>query len=317
MPEPAPYHAALAEGPEPALAHWLTTADGLRIRLGFWPGGDWPGGDMGTVVIFPGRTEFIEKYGRTATRFRDRGFAVAAIDWRGQGLAARMLADPDIGHVGGAFTDYQNDVDAVLAALGALGAPRPYFLVGHSMGGAIGLRSLLSGKDFVAAAFSAPMWGIAMSRIIGPFAKTLARGLDTVGFSTRYAPGAQRESYIRSAPFKDNTLTTDPDAFAYMKRQAEADRLFALGGPSVRWLHSALVEIEHLNRAPLPDLPAVTAVGTLEAIADRTQITALARRWDSCAFHEYEGAQHELMMERPEVRDHFIDMASTLFREAA
>ena len=54
-------------------------------------------------------------------------------------------------------------IDAAFrAALEGLGAPKPWFLIGHSMGGAIGLRALHDGLPVQAAAFSAPMWGIAM-----------------------------------------------------------------------------------------------------------------------------------------------------------
>ena len=43
----------------------------------------------GTVCIFPGRTEFIEKYFEVVRDLRARGFAVAVLDWRGQGLSDR------------------------------------------------------------------------------------------------------------------------------------------------------------------------------------------------------------------------------------
>ncbi len=68
----------------------------------------------GTVLLFPGRTEYIEKYGRAARDLYQRGFATLTVDWRGQGLADRMLEDARIGHVH-YFTDYQKDVAAMIA----------------------------------------------------------------------------------------------------------------------------------------------------------------------------------------------------------
>src|SRR5260221_10899037 len=41
--------------------------------------------------VFTGRAEQIEKYFETVRDLRDRGFAVAMIDWRGQGHSSRRL----------------------------------------------------------------------------------------------------------------------------------------------------------------------------------------------------------------------------------
>ena len=71
-------------------AFWLTAADGVRLRVGLW---SHPGA-QGTVLLLPGRTEYVEKYGRAAADLRSRGYATLAIDWRGQGLADRALDDP-------------------------------------------------------------------------------------------------------------------------------------------------------------------------------------------------------------------------------
>ena len=66
----------------------LKTPDGVSLRFArFAP----PAGRRGTVCIFPGRTEWIEKYFETVRDLRNRGFAVALLDWRGQGLSDRAL----------------------------------------------------------------------------------------------------------------------------------------------------------------------------------------------------------------------------------
>lgn len=85
--DPAPLYTDIAPGPEGGQAHWAETSDGKRIRLGHWP----CAGARGTVLLFPGRTEYIEKYGLCAADFARRGLATMAIDWRGQGLSDRLL----------------------------------------------------------------------------------------------------------------------------------------------------------------------------------------------------------------------------------
>ena len=137
---------------------WRNVSDGVSIRFGFWPKAD----AKGTVLILAGRTEFIEKYGPAAIDFAQRGYACASIDWRGQGLSDRLLQDPSIGHVR-EFQDYQIDLQAFVEEAKNTGMPEPFYLIGHSMGGAIGLRALISGIDVKAAVFSAPMWGINLS----------------------------------------------------------------------------------------------------------------------------------------------------------
>lgn len=308
--EAAPFFADLAEGPAGGRTVWLRADDGLRLRAGLWQAGD-----AGTVFVFPGRTEVVEKYGRLAGDLAARGLSCVAIDWRGQGLADRVGRDPMMGHVG-VFADYQRDWDAVLAFARTAGLPRPFYLIGHSMGGAIGLRALLrDDQPFAAAVFSAPMWGISMSRRMRPVAWAVPRAARAVGRGEVYSPGAQRDSYLATAAFEGNTLTTCPDQFAYMQRQVRHDNRFALGGPSIHWLHEALEEIRVLRRAPLPAVPALTGIGSDETVVDPVAITALARRWSGSRFTRFDGARHELFMERAEVRDRFLDATVDLFRE--
>ena len=67
--------------PENAVAGTLTTPDGVTLRFARWLP---PPGRKGTVCIFPGRAEFIEKYYHTERDLRGRGISGAALDCRGQ-----------------------------------------------------------------------------------------------------------------------------------------------------------------------------------------------------------------------------------------
>src|SRR5215470_9875549 len=96
--------------PEEAIAGEVKTPDGVRLRFARWLP---PPGRKGTVCIFPGRTEFIEKYFETVRDLRARGFAVATLDWRGQGLSERPLADPYKGHVDD-FSRYDIDLETFM-----------------------------------------------------------------------------------------------------------------------------------------------------------------------------------------------------------
>src|SRR5262245_53529183 len=92
--------------PEDVVTGRLTTRDGVGLRFARWQP---PPGRKGTVCLFQGRTEFIEKYFETVRDLRARGFAVAIFDWRGQGLSDRALGDRMKGHVGD-FSEYELDI---------------------------------------------------------------------------------------------------------------------------------------------------------------------------------------------------------------
>ncbi len=316
--EAAPFFRDLADGPAGARSLWTSASDGTRLRLVLWPLPEAAEKDArGTVLLFSGRTEYAEKYGRAAADLARRGFATATIDWRGQGLSDRPLRDPNTGHVDD-FAEYQHDVAALTAALRAAAMPQPWYLIAHSMGGAIGLRALSNGLSVQAAAFSAPMWGIRLSAATRPLAWTLARLGRRLGFGHRYAPGSGPVTYTAEAPFADNLLTTDPDMYAYMCRQVTERPELALGGPSLTWLAAALAECRALARLPAPSsLPAITFLGGNERIVDPAPIIARMADWPGGRLETVPRAEHEIMMESPPTRVHFFDSAAALFANRA
>lgn len=304
----APYFAPLADGPAEARVVWLMARDGVRIRAAHWP----LAGAKGTVILMPGRTEYIEKYGRAAADLAQRGYATVSVDWRGQGLADRASADRMVGHVGD-FSEFQQDVDALLAWARADGAVDPLFLIGHSMGGCIGLRALTRGLPFQAAAFSAPMWGISMAAWMRPLAPVIAQLSIWIGRAQSYAPTTGGKTYLLSVPFQGNVLTSDAAMWDYMRRQVEAVPDLALGGPSVGWLNAALGECGALAAMPSPALPCITALGTAEKVVDPAPIHLRMARWPQGRLELYAMAEHEVMMETPSHRARFFDSACGLF----
>lgn len=291
--EPAPFLADVADGPDGGQAYWLHTRDGTRIRLGIWPERE-----KGTVLLFPGRTEYIEKYGRVATEFAARGYGMIAIDWRGQGLADRPLPRRDMGHVE-SFDAYRQDVEAVRTALRDLDVKEPHFLLGHSMGGAIGLRALYDGLPVVAAVFSAPMWGIRMTGFPKAVSGLLMRLSGPLGLGKRFAPTTGPAAPM---PFVDNPLTHDRDQFEYMENQVARYPDLALGGPSITWVHAAIVECNDLRTAAPLNLPILTLLGSEEQIVDMDAVAERMANWPGGQFDIVEGARHELLMERPDLR---------------
>ncbi|MBI1171915.1 alpha/beta fold hydrolase [bacterium] len=304
----APLHDDLADGPADGRAFWLKTADGTRIRAAIWHAC----GQKGTVVLLPGRSEYVEKYGRTARALAEAGYAVLTVDWRGQGLADRALPDRMVGHVVD-FAEFQDDLDTLLTFAAAQGLPQPFHMLAHSMGGAIGLRALMRGLAFRTVAFSAPMWGIALPWWQKPFALPLSTLACALGQGHRYAPGTGPANYVLDEPFAGNVLTNDPGMWDYMRRQALAQPDLSLGGPSLNWLHAALTECNSLAGMPSPALPCLCALGTLEQVVDPEVIRSRMKAWPNGRLHLVEGGQHEVLMETPALCHAFLDAALGLF----
>lgn len=305
---PAPFLSDIS-GPAPdGQAFWLDTSDGLRVRAVLW-GKDAP---KGTVLLFPGRTEYAEKYVHTAADLEQAGYATFAIDWRGQGLADRLLENPLVGHVAD-FTDYQNDVAAIVAAAQDLDLPKPWYLVAHSMGGAIGLRALMEGLPVNASVFTGPMWGIVMSPATRPAAWAITWASRMLGTSDGLAPGSRQEAYVLVEPFKDNTLTTDPEMFDFMRDHVQAHPELSLGGPSLNWVHEALKDTLELSRRPAPGLPCLTFLGTNERIVDPRRIETRMDGWPNGELIHIQGGEHEVLMETPEIRASVMPKITAFF----
>src|ERR1700679_2512315 len=115
----------------------LKTPDGVTLRFARWLP---PAGRRGTVCIFQGRSEWIEKYFETVRDLRARGFAVASLDWRGQGLSDRALKDRRKGYVRN-FADYDLDLETFMREVVLPDCPPPIFAIGHSTGATVLIRA--------------------------------------------------------------------------------------------------------------------------------------------------------------------------------
>ncbi|MEO1732331.1 MAG: alpha/beta hydrolase [Pseudomonadota bacterium] len=298
----APFFQEVAPGPLRGAAHWVTTSDDVRIRVGHWL----PQTSNGTVLLFPGRTEFIEKYSETAGALAARGYATLAIDWRGQGLADRLHENRELGHIGH-FPDYQKDVAAALRIARALELPRPWHLLAHSMGGAIGLRAAIEGLPVQSCAYSGPMWGIYMSPIMRPIGWAIACAGPAIGLGAMLPPSTKSTTYVLAEPFEGNTLTTDPAMYKMMQDQAKAHPELVIGGPSLIWLREALTECKHLVERPSPDMPCLCFMGGDEAIVDTQRVHERMESWPRGQLDVIDGARHEVLMEAPAIRNHVMD----------
>ncbi len=171
--------------PEGVATGALKTPDGVSIRYARW---EPPSGRKGTVCIFQGRTEFIEKYFELVRDLRARGFAVATLDWRGQGLSERRLRDSRKGHVR-SFREYDIDLETFVQEIVLPDCPPPFFALGHSMGAAVLMRAAAHGhRWFDRMVLTAPLIRLINIPMLS-LAPALVRTLRLVGLGGSYVPG--------------------------------------------------------------------------------------------------------------------------------
>ena len=306
--EPAPYFSDVANGAAPERVFWRKATDGTRLRLALWPAGP-----RGVVALFPGRTEIIEKYAHVAADLAERGYGAVAIDWRGQGLSDRLKDKPLLGDIAD-FAHFHRDVAVMRDVLDEMApADASRFVLAHSMGGCIALRALMEGFPARAVGFSAPMWGLRLSKTMRHAVVAATAVLGLARMDLREIPGAGIEFRLWENPFDNNELTTDPEVYAWMQAQVRTHPELRLGAPSLRWLVAALAETRLLEQRPAPDLPAFCGLGTREMIVSSEAIEARMTNWPRGDLAHYNGALHELLMEAERIRTPFLESVCALF----
>jgi lysophospholipase len=289
--------------PEGATVGTVKSSDGVVLRFArFEP----PAGRKGTLCVFPGRAEFIEKYFEVVRDARARGFAVAILDWRGQGFSERALPNARKGHVY-AFSEYDRDLEAFVKEIVLPDCPAPYFALGHSMGAAVLIRSVQLGRRwFDRIVLSGPM--IRLSGASGSsYARTSATVLRLLGMGGSYIPGGGGTP-INTLPFAGNRLTTDAVRYARTAAIIEADPALAIGSPTVAWVDTAFramrefADPAYAGRLRQPLL--LVGAGQDQVVSTRA-IGEFATRLRAGAHLVIPGARHELLMEQDRYREQF------------
>jgi lysophospholipase len=289
--------------PDAAVTGMLKTPDGLSIRFARWPP---PPGRKGTVCIFQGRTEFIEKYFEVVRELHARGFAVATIDWRGQGLSDHELRDPRKGHVT-SFAKYLIDLDTFMQEVVLPDCPPPLFALANSMGSAVMMRAAAAGRRwFDRMVLCAPMVRLANIPLL-PAVPAVIRTLRALGLGNSYVPGGG-PACKASGPFLDNIMTSDPIRHARTAAIIEAEPALALGAPTVAWLDSAFRVMAEFSN---PIFPAKLRQPLLIIACGRDQLVSTAAIEDfgsrlRVGSHLIlPGSRHEVLMEQDPFRSQF------------
>ncbi|HSF13027.1 MAG TPA: alpha/beta hydrolase [Erythrobacter sp.] len=277
--------------------------DGHSIRRIDWPGA--AEDPRGSILFFPGRGDFYEKYLETLEQWHRAGWRVTAADWRGQAGSGRLGKDAVTGHI--------EDFDIWLEDLADFWAgwvaetPGPHVLAGHSMGGHLVLRALVDGKVAPdAAVLSAPMTGMNGPPLPLPFLNAVGKLMCTIGSPYRQAwKWSEKPGELPSG--RADLLTHDPDRYADEVWWREHRPHLVMGPASWRWVERAYASWRRLE-APgaleavtIPVLFLSTASDKLVSHPANLRAAKRLPKGEMVAFGAE--AHHEILREVDAVRD--------------
>ncbi|MCH8239921.1 MAG: alpha/beta hydrolase [Proteobacteria bacterium] len=288
--------------PPGAVAGTFSAHDGVALRFARW--GPPRRGSKGTVCVFGGRTEFIEKYFETISDLRQRGFAAATMDWRGQGGSSRPLRNKFKGHVED-FSQFESDLDLFMSEIVLPDCPPPYFALAHSMGANILIHAACK-RDcwFERMVLSSPMIALRAGASLALIARLAQLGV-FFGLGDIYVPGGG-DAASGLEPFKGNKLTSD-------KRRHERNALIlkaapglGLGSPTIGWLRAAAASMKTINAfgfAPRVHVPILMLAAGQDQVVSNSAIEELAAQLRAGSRVTLDGARHELLQERDHLRE--------------
>ena len=284
--------------PEGAVVVPLVTADGVRLRAARFPPAPRTR-PVGTICLFQGRGEQIEKYFAVIERLQRRGFTVATFDWRGQGGSQRFTRNTRKGHVRD-FRHYERDIEAFRRLLALPDCPPPFFGLGHSLGGHVLLRAAPGLRPWLQRlVLASPFLDFGRTPMSRRTIRRLSGTLRWTGFGRAFIPGSLRRFAVTHV-FDGNPLTSDPERFRMMMSIGAARPDSAISAPTIGWTHAAARSIDALDDdrfAATVSIPTLLVNAGADRVVSTLAVERMARRLRGAAYVLIPGAQHELMME--------------------
>nr|WP_321456259.1 alpha/beta hydrolase [uncultured Cohaesibacter sp.] len=298
----------LADG----ICHSMTCWDKRKVRVARWP--SLSPSPKGTICLLHGRSEFIEKYYEVITELRQRGFAVATMDWRGQGMSERSLADPLKGYVR-RFSDYGKDLEQFINEIILPDCPPPCFALCHSMGGLILLSNSTKLRIKIdRAVLCAPLIEISTAKYSFLGFKPRHSGirkmtgfLRAIGLGRSYVPGATRSPFDKGG-FYTNQLTSNGPRYDRNRQFLRDYPELAIGGPTVLWTHESCKAMAKLQSSDVQSsihIPVLILTAGNDTIVNSKATEYFAKTTRAAHAVTIVGSKHEIMMESDIIREQF------------
>jgi lysophospholipase len=181
----------------------------------------------------------------------------------------------------------------------------PFALLGHSMGGHIGLRFLHDHPHKIArAVVTSPMTAIKTGPVpmkISSLGVKMAAWV--LGPETGLAGGARSDPI--NAPYAQNVLCRSEPRYRRLIELLRAEPNLVCGAPTLGWADAAgasmamLAEASYLNYI---DLPTLAAIAGDDQLIEPDSQRRMASFMPGAEILEIPGAQHEILMEADDIR---------------
>ncbi|MBQ8162132.1 MAG: alpha/beta hydrolase [Clostridia bacterium] len=249
----------------------------------------------GTVVMVHGFTECALKFSDMVYGFLQNRLNVVIYDQRGHGYSWRHPDLPGKDHTWvGRFQDYVDDLEAITDTF-LPSLPRPCFLFGHSMGGAVSALFLESHPDvFDRAILSSPM--------IAPHTGGIPVWVSKVICRAGILFGKEKQRIFVSQPYHgpedfDTSCATSRERFDWYDRIKQDTRDYQNSCPTYRWTLESL----NVTRAILKegaveklDLPVLVFQADQDTSVQAAPQKAFADRLKHGTFCHVDNARHEI-----------------------
>lgn len=279
---------------------------------------DWPGETVGeedargSILFFPGRGDFYEKYLETLEEWHRAGWRVTAADWRGQAGSGRLGKDAVTGHIAD-FAIWIDDLAAFWADWSAQ-TPGPHVLAGHSMGGHLVLRALAERRVAPdAVVLSAPMIGVKGPSL--PLGVLHAAAQTMCAFGDPARPAWKWSEKPGELPTgRADLLTHDADRYADETWWREARPELVMGPASWRWVERAYASWRSLDSPGVLEAvqtPVLIISTSIDALVSHPANRRAAQRLPHGEIFTFgPEARHEILREADAVRGRAVAVIS-------
>lgn len=258
----------------------------------------------GSFLFLGGRGDFYEKYLETLVYWQAHGWAVSAIDWRGQGGSGRLGGDVVTGHIGD-FADWVADLAAFWSEW-RQDRPGPHILAGHSMGGHLALRAVAEGRaDPDALVLVAPMLGfrgILPSIVMHSAAKVMTKSGDPRRPAWKWSEKPGEPPASRAALLTHDVSRYEDELFW---RHGRPD--LVMGPGSWGWVERAYASMRALSVPGVLEAvrtPTLMLAARADALVSWPAIERAAARLPNAELLAFgPEAHHEILRESDPVRD--------------
>lgn len=260
-------------------------------------------GNKKLILILTGRTEPTSKYKEVVYDLKDQGYDFLLLDTRGQGHSGRELEDKQKGWVK-SYKNYLTDLDQLFKLEKLQEKYSEIVFLGHSMGGAIGLRyAELNPGLFSKIIVNSPMIELKLNDKNERLVAAIMRMNVLMGKGKDYIPGggpSRTEEH-----FEDNKVTSSLSRFEMARELERENKSLIMGASTNQWVLEGikLGRKTFRSKKKLGATPVLLFQAGIEHFSRYKRQDKLCEKLKNCSRILVKNAKHEILMERDSIRE--------------